>query len=294
MRRGDDREGRIVPALFIGGLACWIYRNTGPASVAGELSLIPSTAFGVMALAACVALAGCMGVLADAVDWTAAQKATGLKGTAGFIRSLKELGKDYKRKGLGPYWGAWKGKREIIADFESCALTVGTSGSFKSSAVVIPTILTIPHSKFVPDFKEGALACQLAQTLRDEGETVRILNFANKNTDILGESDCYNPAHIITDCFSRKGGLLEVIELLNEEAEAIYPEPSEADANQSENTYFRNGSRDLIAWANLTTRVVDGEAATMGDAAMLLMNRDAMLRHALWACGRLFIGGADQ
>ncbi|MDJ0922256.1 MAG: type IV secretory system conjugative DNA transfer family protein [Henriciella sp.] len=286
-----ERQGRLLPSLVIGGAAYWVYSKTGPAMIGAEFILVPSLALGMCTIALFSGLAQITKGFGDLFEWLSAQQTTGLKGTAGLVKALRELGDDYEPKKLGPYWGAFEEKpgryTEIISQIEGSAMVCGTSSSGKSSSIVIPTILTIPSSKLVLDFKSGNLACQLAEPLRREGETVRILNFANANIDILGESDCYNPAHIITDCFRRKDGILEVFELLEEEAEQIYPEPAESNSGQTDNTYFRNGSRFLISWTNLTTRLIDGETATMGDSATMLMDRDSMLRHALWGCGRL-------
>ena len=175
-----------------------------------------------------------------------------------------------------------------MADYEASALTVGTSGSGKSVGSVIPNALTIRESKCIPDFK-GSLACMLAPALRARGERVRILNFGNLFTDILGESDGYNPLCIITDSFTRSGGLLEVGEILGEMVQQIYPEP-ESQSGTGDNEYFRNGSRSFIHFAALTGVLIDGEQATLGDAAQMLLDRESLLRHALWACGRLEVG----
>jgi len=218
-------------------------------------------------------------------DWLRANQTTGLKGSAGLIRSLRELKKDLIRKHWGPYWGVFGKSQEVMADFESVAVTCGTTGSGKSVGTVVPNALSIHESKCILDFKTS-LTCMLSPALKKRGENVRILNFANLNTHILGDSDCYNPTSLILDCFKRKGGLLEVDEILGEMVHQIYPEP-ENNNGSNDNEYFRNGSRSLIHFAIMLSVILDGEKATLGDAAQLLKDEDALLKQAQWVHGSL-------
>jgi type IV secretory pathway TraG/TraD family ATPase VirD4 len=258
--------------------------RSGPLIVDGEINIIKASASAFLGISGVVILADAFKAASRLFEWLEATKPTGLHGTAGFVERLGELGKDYLRKGWGPYWGAFRGK-EVIADYESVSLTVGTTGSGKSVGVVVPMGLAIHASKVFTDFK-GSLACMLAKALRARGERVRILNFANCFTDILGPSDTYNPMDIITKCFSRRGGLLEVNEILEEKTLQIYPEP-EGHGSANDNSYFRNGSRALIEFTIMTCVLVDGEQATMGDVVQLINDRESVLDLALWAAGQL-------
>lgn len=270
---------------------CWIALQDAPPVLQGTGIDPWSGLLSGILIIACLAMIGeGFSLLGTVFDWLRAVKPTFLKGSAGWITSLRQLGRDYKRTGWGPYWGYHKSwifgrARELISPYESIAVSVGTTGSGKSSGAVVTNALSIPNSKCILDFK-GSLTCMLADTLRKRGEQVRVLNFANAYTDIIGPSDAYNPTAIITDCFKRPGGLLEVAEILEEMSYQIFPEPK-ASGGTTDNAYFRNGSRSLIRFAILTCVLVDGEKATLGDALMMLNDRESLLKHALWACGRL-------
>ena len=282
--RNPAQRGRFIPALILGYGAWWLLQQSGPIVVGSEINPVPALATFLLATCGFVVVADFLRLTGNLMDWVKARTPRGQKGTARWVRSLRELGRDIKRKGWGPYWGVFKG-REIIADFASNALTVGTAGSGKGVGELQPTALAIRASKTIIDFK-GELACVLAEALRKLGERVCILNIGDMWTNILGSSNQYNPIQIIADNFQRPGGILDVTDDIHEMCLQLLPE-SDGSGGKDDNKYFRDGSRSFIGFAIQTCVLIDGPDATLGDVAQMLNDRKSLLQHALWACGRL-------
>ena len=280
--RSYRREGRTIPAFVVGGAAYWVLTDTGPVMRGPEIVAIPAVAAGVLALCGFILMADLFWFVGASLDWIKARMPRGHKGSAGWAKSLRELGDDVKHKGWGPYWGTFKGK-EIIAPYESNALTVGTAGSGKGISVLQTNALSITGDKIIMDLK-GENACVLAQALRDRGEEVRILNLGNMWPDILGESDSYNPCDIIADNFHSPGGLLDVSDDVLEMCFQLLEEPP---GGKHLNSYFEHGGRTFLGFTKITNTLINGYEASMGDLAQMLNDRDSLYRHALLAAGRL-------
>lgn len=274
----------LFASAAVGVLSWHVYEAFGPVMVGPEVNPVAAAALGLVGLSGLGFAAEALNKVGGFLEWFETIIPTGLKGTAGLIEKLSEFEGDILKNGWGPYFGAFKG-HELIAPYESTALTVGTTGSSKSSGIAVPTILAIPDSKCITDFK-GSLTCQTIEELRRRGENVRVLNYAQAHTDILGFGDTYNPMSILTDCFKRPGGLLEFGEINSEKALQLYPEPA-GKSGGTDNTYFRDESRFIVEWVNQTICLIQGDAATLGEAYLLLNDRHSMLTHAQWACGRL-------
>lgn len=281
--QSKEKKGRFIPSMLLGGAALYGLQWSGPVVQGSVINPVSAVAMLVVAISASAMLSDILRFLADLFDREAALTPTGLKGTSAWVKTLSEIKHDLIAKGWGPYWGAFKG-REVMADFESNALTIGPAGSGKDVGEVQSEILSIPDSKVVVDFK-GSSTCVLAQPLRERGETVRILNLADMWPEIIGESDTYNPLGIIADNFWRTGGLMDVSDDIHELSLQLYPEAE--GGGKDDNTYFRDGSRDLIGFAVQTCVLIDGDEATLGDVYALLNDRQSLLKHALWACGKL-------
>lgn len=176
--------------------------------------------------------------------------------------------------------------REIISDFEANAMVLGPAGSGKTSAVVLPTILAIRESKSITDLKPE-LVFVTKRALEERGEKVHVLNIGGVKEHLLDVSAQYNPLCIITDDFERPGGLHDISDDILEMCLQLKPEPDTVGVGSSGNEYFEIGSRDLIGFAIQTCVLIDGRNATLGDVASLLNDKEALLRHAQWACGRL-------
>ena len=284
MRSRHHTGGRLFPAALLAAGAWYALDYVGPLYRGGEMAPLAALAWFLLAAAGFAIAADLFALLGRFFDWLRACAPTGLKGTSGFVKRLREIRHDLVRRGWGPYWGTFKGD-EIIADYASNALTLGPAGTKKGVGVLMPTALAIHESKTFVDFK-GSGACCLARLLRERGEIVRTLNIGDQWTDILGESDTYNPLVVIADNFWRSGGLCDVSDDIHEMCLQLYPEP-ESRTGTDDNGYFRDGSRDFVGFAIQTCILIKGDDATLGDVAQLLNDRQSLLQHALWACGRL-------
>lgn len=282
---GGRKQNRILPALIIGIGAYNLLQHTGPIIVGVEVNGLSVLVAGFLLTSGAALLSDGFWYLGNVFERVSARTAMGLKGTASWVKSLHEIRDDLMLEGWGPYWGTFRGK-EVMADFASNALTVGTAGSGKWVGVVQPTILSIHESKTIIDFK-SELSCCLARVLRERGEIVHNLNIGDVNTDLLGPSAEYNPLCIIADDFWRSGGLMDVSDDIHELCLQLYSEPAGSGGGSDDNLYFRDGARDLIGFAVQMCVLVDGYGATLSDVAAMLNDRESLLRHAKWACGRL-------
>jgi type IV secretion system protein VirD4 len=287
----SSQPSRILPALVVGGGAWMILDHYGlpplevmfthPVTAAAAVMLGVSTLAGVT---------DTLRLLARYLDWRAARKPTGLKGTAGFVTSLREIRKDLC-KGWGPYFGAFKGK-PIFANFDSSALIVGPSGSGKNVCVYQPNALALHgFSKVFIDFR-GDQTAVLKAPLEKHGNVI-VLNLGGQYEDEVGLSARYNPLCVIVDDFWRPGGLQDVVENVAGMCLWLYPEPS-GQAGSNDNRYFRDGSRTLICVAIFLSVLVHGDHATLGDVLGLLTNRTRFLAECQWAAGRLTQNGSDE
>lgn len=280
---GHGGRGRALPALLLGCAVWWVLQQSGPVVRGSALDPVAAAAAFLLVVSGAVLIADLLRFLGNLLDWIKARTPRGNKGSARWAKSLRAVGRDIRRTGWGPYWGVFRG-REIIADYASNALTLGPAGTGKGVGMVQVTALTIRDSKTIVDFK-GELACVLSRVLRKRGEIVRILNIGDMWTEILGPSDEYNPLHLVVDDFWRPGGIQDVTDDVTEMGLQLLPEPESN--GRDDNKYFRDGSRTFIGFAIQTCVLIQGPEATLGDVVQLLNDRTSLLRHALWACGRL-------
>lgn len=273
------------------GLAVWALAAVDPIWLSG-INIVKWVAIGLLILSVPRLASSAFVKLASKLDHLHAKTPVGLKGTDGFVNSIRSL------RGVlcltlfnpahGAYWGMLKGK-PIITEPPAVSLIVGTTGAGKDSTHQDINLFSIPGNKIVWDFK-GDTSCKFADAFRRLKKVVHILNADDQYEDILGESATYNPNSIITDNFWRPGGLLDVHADLTEQSFTIYPEPDK----EGDNRFFNIGSRGLIRFANLTDILIKGETANLADALALLQDREALHQHALLACGRLDQGSGNQ
>ena len=68
----------------------------------------------------------------------------------------------------------------------------------------------------------------------------------------------------------------------------LYSEPAnKSGGSGDDNKYLRDGGCDLMAFAEQLCVLIHGYDATLGHVEQILNNRQDMLNHALWVCGRL-------
>lgn len=279
------RRNRLLPATLIGGGTVYLLQNyTGPLVVGAYIN--PVAILPALFLTMSIAAVGedFFWWLGTHFDLKAANTATGQKGTARFVESLDEIRHELIEEGWGPYWGTFKGN-EIMSPVGSNSTILGTTGSGKGVGMVQMNGLTIHGSKLFSDFKSEN-ACILARTLRERGEQVRILNLGNINTDILGESDYYNPLVLIADGYLRPDGLMDISADVHEFNLVLNPEPV-GEVSEDGDKYFRDGSRNLAGFAIQMCVLLKGHDATLGEVTSMLKDKNALLKHAQWACGRL-------
>lgn len=216
------------------------------------------------------------------VDLFGSRQSTGQKGTAAWGKVSEYKASLIKHK-KGPFWGcALDGSRPaLFFDYASNAMTVAPAGSGKGIYTVVPNIMSIRGSKIVTDFK-GELICLCKFALEKRGEQVRVLNPGNLWSDIIGKTESYNPLDMISDDLTRLGGLRDVMADLAEMTGQILPEP---DGKETDNSYFREGSRRLIADAILFEVMVDLYDATLSSVSLLIENRTRLEDTARWVAG---------
>lgn len=276
--------GLIRSILFTAGLS-YAVNYVGPPTRAGEIQVFSAFLWLLLFSFVVSLLAETIWLIGSAVQWFGARKASGLKGTARWAKTLHELRPDVKWRGWGPYWGTFKGK-EIISDFSSNALLVGPAGVGKGVRVLIQTILSIRASKTIIDFK-GELSVMLATRLRKLGQKVYILNLGDLWTEHLGSSERYNPLCVIWDCFMTRGWLLDLTDRVFEMSMQLCPEPETTTGSQTDNSHFRDVSRRWLQFAIQFICMVYGDKAHLGHVNAMISNRAQLLKDALWAAGKL-------
>ncbi|MEM9422048.1 MAG: hypothetical protein AAF986_06050 [Pseudomonadota bacterium] len=123
-------------------------------------------------------------ITAHILDSRAAQKPTGLKGTARFVRHLREVRKELLTRGWGPYWGVFKGKL-VLSEIESSSAQIGPSGSGKSTCAKIPLALSLTgRSKVILDFKSDETP--ILKKFLERYENIRVLNLGGLHHDEVG------------------------------------------------------------------------------------------------------------
>lgn len=220
--------------------------------------------------------------LSHYMDLLGSRKVLGQKGTSAWAK-VKEYKNALTKDKRGPFWGCVvDGSRlALFFDYASNVMTVAPSGSGKGIYSVVPNIMSIRHSKVVADFK-GELICLCKAALEAREETVRMLNPGNLWSHIIGQSDACNPLDIIAEDLKRPGGLRDVMDDLREMTAQILPEP---DGKETDNSYFREGSRRLIGDAILFEAMVDLHDATLSSVAVLIENRTRLEDTARWVAG---------
>ena len=216
------------------------------------------------------------------VDFIGSRQTTGQKGTAAWA-TLKEYKDDLTRDKTGPFFGrALDGSRPaLFFGYASNAMTLGPAGSGKLIFTVINNIMSIRASRCVADFK-GEICNVCKPALEARGEIVRVLNPGNLWSDLINQSDACNPLDIVADDLTRPDGLRDILDDLREMCAQILPEPSD---KESDNSYFREGSRRLIADAILFEVMIELHHATLSSVALLIENRTRLDDMARWVAG---------
>lgn len=274
------------PSLFMvatiaAGLVWWSM-NLNPPMVNGQIDGFSALIHFMAGLFCLHTVIRLLENLSNFIDFLASRRPSGQFGTAAWAK-VKEYKNALTKNKRGPFWGRALGGSlpALFFNFASNAMTVAPAGSGKGIYTVVTNIMSIRHSKVVADFK-GELVCMCKAALEKRGEIVRVLNPGNLWQDMIGKSDSYNPLDIIADDLTRPGGLRDVMDDLREMCSQILPEPGE---KETDNSYFREGSRRLIADAILFEVMVDLYDATLSSVALLIENRTRLEDMARWVAG---------
>jgi type IV secretion system protein VirD4 len=271
----------LAVALIASGLVWWAF-NLNPPMMGNHIDWFSALIHFMAGLFCLHTVIGLLENLSHFIDFLASRRPMGQHGTAAWA-TAKEFKAALTKKKRGPFWGrALDGSRPaLFFEYVSNAMTLGPAGSGKGINTVVTNIMSIRHSKAIADFK-GELVCMCKAALEARGEIVRVLNPGNLWSDIIGQSDANNPLDIIADDFTRLGGLRDVMDDLREMCAQILPEPGD---KESDNSYFREGSRRLIADAILFEVMVDLYDATLSSVALLIENRTRLGDMARWVAG---------
>ena len=280
-RQGPARASSLWIAAVTGGLI-WACVQLGPPVASDGIRPVAAAAHVLAGVASLRLAVRVMESAAKWVEWWGAKTPTGKDGTA-LWAAPKDFRHERARTKDSPIWGRSVGwnPRPLFFDYVSSAMTVAPAGSGKGIYSVVPNCMSIRASKVIADFK-GELVCMLKEPLEQRGETVRVLNPGGMWSDIVGKSDSYNPLDIIADDLNRPGGLRDVMDDLREMTTQIYPEPAEG---KTENSYFREGSRRLMADAILMETMIDEYDATLSSVALLIEDRQRLEDMARWLAG---------
>lgn len=282
MSKGQLPQSRIVPALLLGSAAYWAYGQSGPAYVAGEFSLIPTIAAGVVAISALVGLGDIAQGLAGAVETQGGKRVKGHHGTEGWIKHRWQIWREHKWFGWHPYWGTLNGKALFLA-YESVAVSIGPPASKKTTAILQPMALSLRESKLIPDFK-GTLSATLTKPLEKRGEHVFTIDLGNIFAGSDNETAYYNLLCTISDLLFETGGLLVISDEVTEITLEFLPEK---DNSNQDGEYFRITSRDYLELVIHMNVCILGRDAQAAHCLEMLSNQRMLLQHALWFSGRL-------
>lgn len=275
-------QHNVFGLAIASGIFSWAFLQAGPLFSDGAVRFWPAL-FGFMA--AVYTLRLCLQFLhylAEFLEWLSAYRPTGKAGTSKWA-SLKDFKREFSRKKTGPFWGLMAGnhKKPIFVDFASNALCVAPAGSGKGIFTVIPNIFSIRDSKIIPDFK-GELACVMKPALQKRGEKVIVLNPAGLWKDQLGPTDHYNPVDMIVDGLYREGGLRDISGDLVEITTQIYPDSK---GEETDNSYFHLGSRNILGFAIIALAMVDEYEATLSAVALMVKDRARLEHYLRWVTG---------
>jgi type IV secretion system protein VirD4 len=268
--------------IIITGLLCWAAYMSSPLMVESEIMPIAAVFYSLAALGCLGLLQSFLMMLARFLEWVSSHQASGKEGTSKWA-TFKDLKSELIPSQKAPFWGvlAKSCNKPLFIDFASNALCVAPAGSGKGIYTVIPNALAIYDSTVNGDFK-GEQVTMLKEPLEERGERVLSLNPGGLWKDKIGEGDSYNPLDIIVDDLHRPGGLRDVPDDLRELTAQILPEPAQT---ESDNSYWREGSRRAIADAILIEAMIEEYDANLSSVALLIEDRDALQYNLRWIIG---------
>jgi type IV secretion system protein VirD4 len=216
-----------------------------------------------------------------------AMAATTQRGSASWATS-----KDLKRAGLyntsGVFLGCDTEGRPIFFDGETHGLTLAPAGSGKTIAFSIPALCHSSLPMIVSDLK-GTLAV-MTKSIREQQhrQEVFCVNPAQLFADHLGLPARYNPLQILVDDWMDIEKNKDLIADARSISLQLCPEPP----TTGENTFFRNGSRNILVFGFVYEITYHGAGkATLSDVLSLLRNVKQLIEACRTAMSSSILNG---
>ncbi len=197
-----------------------------------------------------------------------AMAATTQRGSASWATS-----KELKSAGLyntsGVFLGCDTNGRPLFFDGETHGLTLAPAGSGKTIAFSIPALCHLSLPMIVSDLK-GTLAV-MTKSIREQQhrQEVFCVNPAQLFVDHLGLPARYNPLQILVDDWMETEKNKDLIADARSISLQLCPEPP----TTGENTFFRNGSRNILVFGfSFEVTHHDAGKATLSEVLSLLRN----------------------
>lgn len=279
------QRSRALTGLVIGGISFAAWRYLGyPAVMAGPvIEPLPLLTAAGMAIGVSMVAPKSLKVLANFCVQAKAKIPSGVKGRARLVKSVRELKHELVADTVpAPWWGTMNGKavRSLI---EACACVVGSSGSGKSTCSYITTILSLLGENIIFfDFKSD-VTVQIVPAIHDSNSILITINLGGLHTDLVGETDYYNPLIIIAELFYTQRGLEVLVDTVRQLCLRLEPD---RDA-ENEGTFWTKSNR---RWGGIVIQLVvllKGPDGTLGDVLQMLNDREALLQNARFFAGRL-------
>lgn len=291
-----------MASLVVGGVSYYAWTKVGgPLVVGGAINPLPALAAGGMALAALSLTTDALGFIANLCGYAKARIPTGRKGTAAFGR-FRDVRKSLIEHGWGAYFGVADGK-PVFPKLEAAAYVLGPTGVGKTSKIVLPGILALrDQPQIFYDYKSD-ITPQVARVLRGGNRRLfgrrierrlRIINLGGLyETEVGQETDTYNLLILIVETFFRERGLEDVTDTVRELCFVLDPDDA-GKSDVSNGSFWKSNSRRLIGFVILIVVLTEGENGTLGHCLQMLNDKQSLLRHALWAAGRLATETVDE
>ncbi len=216
-----------------------------------------------------------------------AMAATTQRGSASWATS-----KDLKRAGLyktsDVFLGCDIDGRPLFFDGETHGLTLAPAGSGKTIAFSIPALCHSPLPMIVSDLK-GTLAV-MTKSIREKQhqQEVFCVNPAQLFVDHLGAPARYNPLQILVDDWMETEKNKDLIADARSISLQLCPEPPSI----GENTFFRNGSRNLLVFGFAFEVTHHGSGkATLSEVLSLLRNVKQLIKACETAMSSAILNG---
>lgn len=199
---------------------------------------------------------------------------------------------EIKRAGLyktsGVFLGCDTKGRPLFFDGETHGLTLAPAGSGKTIAFSIPALCNLSLPMIVTDLK-GTLAV-MTKSIREKQhqQEVFCVNPAHLFADHLGVPSRYNPLQILLDDWLDSEKNKDLISDARSLALQLSPEP----ASIGENTFFRNGSRNILVFGFVYEAAYHGASkATLSNVLSLLRNVKLLIEACKTAMASSILNG---